>query len=169
MRGFRAFVVVACVTVLSCSSEQPHRALPSAPAASFEQQTLTLINARRASGARCGRRHYKRVPPLRAASQLMDLAERYAAKLLASRRFSHIEASGRSPEQRAGDSGVASFLGEALAKNARSPARAVESLMASDTHCKTLMHASAREVGIAFREQRVAAYVSYLVIELTGR
>lgn len=134
--------------------------------ATFEEQMLVLINQLRATGATCGKRRMRRVSALVGDPQLAMLAERFSVELLQTQHFSHNDLQGRTPIQRAEEAGGDGFLGEALARNARSASSAVRSLMASESHCRLLMHEDARRAGVAFSEYRGAVYASYLVIEV---
>ena len=131
----------------------------------FERQVVESINLERARGRKCGKRPAVKAAPLTEAGRLERLARPFAAELLRTRNFSHTDAEGRDPSSRARSLGVDGFLGEALAKNARTPAQAIDALFRSESHCRVLTHPDARFVGVAFESADNSSFASYLVIE----
>lgn len=155
---------------LACGALAPGCKTSEAPVepASFAQELLELVNDQRAKGATCGRLEARPGRLLRADPGLTRLAQLFSHELTRSESFSHTDARGRSPAQRAEDQHVQGFLGEALVRGARSAREALDTLMESERHCRTLMSSDACFVGISFvsgSSERAPSQVSYLVVE----
>lgn len=148
------------------SSAGPGAGRVAAEAPSFEQAFLMQLNAARARGAACGHRPPVRARALVSDANLSGLAASHAAALLRSDHFSHVDQQGATPADRARDIGIDGFVGEALARNARSPETAIDALLRSESHCRVLTHPAARRVGITYVLEATATYRSYLVIEI---
>jgi uncharacterized protein YkwD len=84
--------------------------------------------------------------------------------------MSHLDALGRGPTARARAHGYgAHFIGEAIARGARSPEEAVEALAASPAHCRLLASPEATQAGVWVARARENPRDAVWVIELGRR
>lgn len=154
MKG-RAWTLLLLACALGCDT-RPH-ATASAAASNAVQETdrlaselLTQINDRRAQGQRCGT---SILLPSRTTSidrRLSSAARGHATDLIARNAFSHQDAEGRSPHERASLHGfMGEYEGEAIARGPRTAAEAANALFASERHCRLLMSSVATHSGAA--------------------
>lgn len=125
-------------------------AAPAAPPPSPEaRETLRLINAYRAAGASCGGQRFEPAPALAWSPALEQAALKHARDMAARRDMSHTGGDGSSMSQRVGREGYAwSALGENVSAGYRSVADGLRGWMDSPGHCRNLMGAQFREVGV---------------------
>jgi uncharacterized protein YkwD len=167
----RRAALLVLFTLAACE-EQPPRSSGSleAPkvrvAPPIERALLAELNRARNHSRRCGGHYMGRAGALSIDAKLQQAATAYASELLASGNFAHRGSTGELPHQRASRFGVAGFVGEALAENARTATDALGSLLASESHCRLLMSKEATHVGIGFAERADARYRSSLALEL---
>ena len=96
-----------------------------------------------------GIRRAKGLAPLEINARLEEVAHLYARDILEKRRFSHLDATGRTPEERARDVGYRfNYFGENLAL-APTVQEAHQGLMASEGHRQNIESAIFRQIGIA--------------------
>jgi uncharacterized protein YkwD len=125
----------------------------------FKNEFLDRINAIRAKGCRCGTTYMPPAPPLIWNDQLEDAAASHARDMDKRNYFDHTSKDGRTIENRimaAGYTynGFKSFaIGENIAKGQESIAEVNNGWFKSPGHCKNLMNADFKEVGIAERNK----------------
>jgi uncharacterized protein YkwD len=121
----------------------------------LKKEFLTRINKVRQQGCKCGTTYMPPVPPLVWNEQLADAADGHARDMNKRNYFDHTSKDGRSIEDRifaAGYTynGYKSFaIGENIAKGQETIAEVNNGWFKSVGHCKNLMQADFREIGIA--------------------
>jgi len=127
----------------------PASAAPPPPPSPEAQETLRLVNAYRAAGATCGSQRYEPAPPLAWSAALEQAALKHARDMAARRDMSHTGGDGSSMSQRVGREGYAwSALGENVSAGYRSIADGLRGWMQSPGHCRNMMGAQFREIGV---------------------
>lgn len=130
-------------------------AVSSWPAAhaDFEAQVLTIVNQKRAAGATCGQ--YGAYPP--AGPLTMNPALRCAARkhdkdMITNNFFSHTGTGGTTPWARMASAGYGSYktAGENIAAGQTTPTAVVNGWMNSPGHCKNIMNAAFKEIGVGY-------------------
>jgi uncharacterized protein YkwD len=124
-----------------------------ASSSSFETQVVTLVNQRRAAGATCGQ--YGAFPP--AGPLTMNPALRCAGRkhdkdMITNNFFSHTGTGGTTPWNRIASAGYGSYVtaGENIAAGQSTPAAVVTGWMNSPGHCKNIMTAGFKEIGVGY-------------------
>ncbi|RYE19186.1 MAG: CAP domain-containing protein, partial [Sphingobacteriales bacterium] len=126
------------------------------------------INRVRQTGCKCGRQQMPPVPPLIWNDLLEKAAQSHAEDMAARKYFSHKSRDGRNIEDRIINAGYTpkgfrSFaIGENIAYGQRSIAEVQNGWFKSPGHCKNLMNADFKEVGIV-------RHNSYWVQDFGGR
>lgn len=125
----------------------------TAAAMNFEAQVVTLVNQRRAAGAKCGQ--YGTFPP--AGALTMNPALRCAGRkhdrdMIKNDFFSHTGSGGTTPWDRIKSAGYGSYktAGENIAAGQTSPAEVVDAWMTSPGHCKNIMTAAFKDIGVGY-------------------
>ncbi|PTA68050.1 CAP domain-containing protein [Deinococcus arcticus] len=126
---------------------------PTPPAAGFAQRVLDLTNAARAAGATCGSAAYAPVPALSLNPQLTQAAQGHAADMAAQNYFSHTGKDGRTFAQRVTAAGYTwRAVAENIAAGQSTPEQVVTGWLKSEGHCKNIMSASYRELGVGYAQ-----------------
>ena len=133
-----------------------------------EAEVLRLVNEARAVSRPCGATTYPAVGPLRAEPRLTLASRAHAQDMGEQRYFSHTSLDGRSPWDRARAAGYTSASGENIAAGYRTPAAVVQGWIASEGHCRNLMAAGARDLGVGLAEVTGSSYRTYWV-QMFGR
>ncbi len=134
----------------------------------FKDEFLKRINHTRQTGCNCGSTYMPPAPPLVWNNQLEIAAFGHAKDMSRKNYFSHTAQDGKSMQQRivlAGYNfrGYRSFtVGENIAQGQQNIAVVMQGWFKSEGHCKNLMNAAFKEVG-------VAAYNLYWVQDFGGR
>jgi uncharacterized protein YkwD len=121
----------------------------------FKQSFLEHINRVRAAGCNCGTTYMPPVPPLTWNNNLQKAAEGHAWDMSNNNYFSHTSRDGRTMEDRvvfAGYrfNGYKNFaIGENIAEGQESIDEVMDGWIKSPGHCKNLMNAQFKEVGVA--------------------
>ncbi|MEO6149034.1 MAG: CAP domain-containing protein [Mucilaginibacter sp.] len=121
----------------------------------FKENFLNRINRVRQNGCKCGTQNMPPVPPLVWNEQLEDAATSHAADMAARQYFSHTSKDGRSSYDRITNAGYTikgfrSFaVGENIAYGQESISEVQNGWFKSPGHCKNLMNADFKEVGVA--------------------
>jgi uncharacterized protein YkwD len=158
-----AFLVVAA----TMSTMPAAQAVPTATAApmvgsirmvagdagpdSFEEQVLRLTNEARSKARKCGGKKMKKVKPLRWSALLASSANAHSADMATNDYFSHYTQSGVSPFTRIKATGYRyRAAGENIAagRSLASPEAVVAAWLKSPGHCKVIMNAKYRELGV---------------------
>ncbi len=141
-RGRRLWIVLA-------SADSPPRA---AQQATYDRQTLQLVNRARSAGRRCGAERFPAAPPLRWSRALAAAADAHSRAMAADGKFAHRGHDGSTPGTRVLRAGYGAYriVGENIAAGAMTPAQAVRGWLASPGHCENIMDPRFRDSGIAF-------------------
>lgn len=129
--------------------------LPPANSNSFKSEFLERINKVRQQGCKCGTVRMPPVGPLVWNDDLEDAAEGHARDMYKRNYFSHNSKDGRNIQDRIMGAGYTydgykSFaIGENIAMGQESIAEVSNGWFKSPSHCKNLMNADFKEVGVA--------------------
>ena len=111
---------------------------------------LESINKLRTSGCRCGGEYYPPVSALTWNETLYKSAFRHAKSMYEDDYFSHISPDGKDVGDRLDLLGYKwQYAGENLAEGQKNYDEAMHDWIASPTHCKMMMNANMKEVGVA--------------------
>jgi len=117
----------------------------------FECEVLSLTNQHRAEGAVCGGVSMPPVGPLTRNAQLTTAAREHAQDMGDNNYFSHDGLDGSTPFDRIQDAGfLGSPQGENIAAGQRTPLEVVNGWMASSGHCKNIMLAKFKYLGVGY-------------------
>lgn len=136
---------------------------PPDPSSAFEDEVLTLVNQRRATGAICGGTSYAPAPALYMHPNLRNAARGHSQDMAAQNYFSHTSLDGRTFDQRIRNAGyTGSFpLGENIAAGQSTSQSVVDGWMASPGHCANIMSGSYRALGVGYAYNPGATYRHY--------
>jgi uncharacterized protein YkwD len=169
---------IAAVTLVAAASACDRTDVPgapdpvtaSAPTVPFETDVLALVNQHRAAGATCGETAHPPVPPLYMHAQLVEAARAHSRDMAAQDYFSHTSADGRTFSQRIRAAGYsASPLGENIAAGYTSPPSVVAGWMNSPGHCRNIMSADFRAIGVGYAFAARSSYRHYWTQNFGGR
>jgi uncharacterized protein YkwD len=118
----------------------------------LEEQTLALVNARRAEGADCRTAgNFAPSEPLAMDPALRCAARVHSADMDAREFFEHTNPSGESPFERMENAGYAfSTAGENIDGGATDAEAVMQQWMGSDGHCSNIMNPAFRDIGIGY-------------------
>ena len=136
--------------------------------AAFREDTLRLVNARRAAGASCGD-HGSFAPagPLAWNDRLEQAAFGHSADMATNDYFAHESQDGRTPAERVSAAGYAwSAIGENIAAGYPDVAAVVDGWMKSPGHCANIMTADFREIGMGCADNAASRYGRYFTMDL---
>lgn len=115
------------------------------------QRLLELVNQARATARRCGEQAFAASPALRWNALLGSVAEAHSRAMANGNFFSHRDADGRIPGDRAELAGYeGTRLGENIAAALDAPDRVLQAWLASPGHCANLMNPQFSELGAAY-------------------
>ena len=136
--------------------------------ATFREDALRLVNARRAAGASCGDEgSFAPAAPLGWHTRLELAAYGHSADMAANDYFSHTGLDGRSPADRVTAAGYDwRAIGENIAAGYPDVAAVVDGWMASPGHCANLMNPGFRDMGLACAARAGSRYGLYYTLEL---
>jgi uncharacterized protein YkwD len=123
--------------------------------ASFKENFLALINKTRAKGCNCGNAWYPPAPPLIWNNDLEEAAKGHAKDMARQNYFSHESKDGRTMNTRIVTAGYIFkgwkrfMIGENIAFGQTSIPEVMAGWFKSEGHCKNLMNAGFKEVGVA--------------------
>ncbi|GAB2691040.1 hypothetical protein GCM10027037_12820 [Mucilaginibacter koreensis] len=147
-------LIVAAAFLLTITAAAQWQPVTSAKRG-FKQEFLKRINAVRAQGCNCGGTYMPPAAPLTWNDNLENAAAGHAADMADQQYFSHTSKDGRNMEDRMvlggyTIKGFKSFMvGENIAWGQRSIDEVMKGWIASPGHCKNLMNAGFKEVGVA--------------------
>lgn len=146
------------LTVRAAAPAPPPAPTP-APGTGFAQQVLDLVNAARAQGRTCGATAYAAAPALTLNAQLGQAAQDHAADMAAQNYFSHTSKDGRTAGQRIAAAGYAyRTWGENIAAGQVTAAQVMDGWLKSEGHCKNIMNAGFRELGVGYATSTSGPY-----------
>jgi uncharacterized protein YkwD len=121
--------------------------------AAFEDEVLARVNAARAAGATCGADAYPPAAPLRHDPALRCAARLHSKDMHDRDFFAHDSPDGTTPWARMEAAGYAwSRAGENIAWGYRTPAAVVAGWLASPGHCRNILAAGFRDLGVGYYE-----------------
>jgi uncharacterized protein YkwD len=117
------------------------------------KRLLETVNQARSQTRRCGSEEYPAAPALAWNAELGSASESHSRAMANGSFFSHQDADGRVPGDRAELAGYqGSRIGENLAAALDTPRRVVDAWLASPGHCANLMSSQFTEFGAAYAE-----------------
>ncbi|WP_298714200.1 CAP domain-containing protein [Chitinophaga sp.] len=151
-----------CLLMASCAKENPVQPVPAGPEKPGEPPTavvienkankdvaLQLVNNARAKGCQCGDTWMPPVSPVTWNVLLELAAVKHSKDMLDRKYFSHNSPGGATPSQRITAEGYNyNWWGENIATGPQSEADVVNGWLNSPGHCKNLMSANFREMGV---------------------
>lgn len=144
---------------------------PAVPAgnlpASTQQEMLSLVNAKRASGTTCGGVAYGPVPALSLSGNITAAADAHATDMATNNYFSHTGVGGSDPGTRMGNAGYAwSAWAENIAAGQTTAASVVSGWFSSAGHCVNFMSSAVTQVGFGMADNPASSYRYYWVADL---
>jgi uncharacterized protein YkwD len=133
----------------------------TAPAVSRE--ILSLVNAARAGGRRCGAKYFARAAPLIVNPALTAAALEHSRDMAQHGDFDHRGHDGSTPTLRVQRAGYGRFriVGENIAAGATTPIEVTQGWLSSPAHCENIMDPRFSEIGIAFAVNMASAEAIY--------
>ena len=130
---------------------------------SYEQQVLTLVNNRRATGAVCGSQSMPSVPAVTLNQSLTNAARGHSIDMADKNYFSHTSLDGRTFVNRIVAAAYTGYraLGENIAAGYSTPSAVMNGWMSSLGHCVNIMSANFREIGIGYAYNSLSTYDHY--------
>jgi len=117
----------------------------------LEDETLRLINQRRAAGATCGGVTKPPVAALTMNAELREAARCHSLDMAVNNYFSHDSQDGRSPWDRIAEAGyTGNATGENIAAGYGTAERTVSGWMSSTGHCNNIMNGNSTETGVGY-------------------
>jgi uncharacterized protein YkwD len=153
-RYIQSGLIMAAAILLTITATAQLQPVASAKR-SFKQDFLKRINAVRAHGCNCGGTYMPPAAPLVWNDNLENAAAGHAADMADQQYFSHTSKDGRNMEDRMvlGGYTIKSYksfiVGENIAWGQHSIDEVMKGWIASPGHCKNLMNAEFKEVGVA--------------------
>lgn len=120
-------------------------------ATAFENEVFRLTNEQRARGGVCGGQTMPPVPPVAFHASLQIAARRHSQDMATRGYFEHDTPEGKRPHQRAVEAGYPnSYVGENIGSGYTDAAKAMAGWMASTGHCRNIMKADYRFLGVGY-------------------
>jgi uncharacterized protein YkwD len=119
--------------------------------AGVERRVLSLVNAARSAGRRCGARWFGPAPPLRSSTTLEIAALAHARDMAEHDYFGHVGRDGSAPADRVTRAGFEwSAVGENIAWGQTSARAVVRAWLSSPEHCANIMDRAFTATAVAF-------------------
>jgi uncharacterized protein YkwD len=116
----------------------------------WQNDLLTEVNAIRQKGCRCGNKNYPAAPALTWNNRLELASNNHAVDMNTNRYFKHNSRNGDGFAERISAAGYNwSRVGENIANGQRSVSEVVTAWRKSPSHCKNMMKAEYKEMGVA--------------------
>jgi uncharacterized protein YkwD len=144
---------LAAAAALTFASAAPARdaVVARESRATINARVISLVNAARSKGARCGSARRPSVPPLREMPELKEAATRHARDMARTNYFEHRGRDGSEPKDRVLRAGYrARLTGENIAYGPDSAEEVVAGWLASPGHCENIMDARFEHIGVGF-------------------
>ena len=131
-----------------------------------QQELLTYLNQARSKPCQCGTTTYPAVPALTLNGLLNTASEGHAADMAANNYFSHTGRDGSQPWDRMTRAGYSwRAAGENIAAGYPTVRAVVDGWLKSPGHCKNIMSANFREVGVGYTYNSASTYKHYWVTD----
>ncbi|EYF05696.1 CAP domain-containing protein [Chondromyces apiculatus] len=128
----------------------------------WEDEVRTLVNQKRAAGAKCGGTTYPPAPALAVDNRLRCSARRHSRDMGVNNFMNHIGSDGSEPWDRMEDAGYAyTQAAENIAVGYNSPAAVVNGWMGSVGHCQNIMKATLKHLGVGYYRKDGSTYVHH--------
>ena len=128
----------------------------------LENDVLTLVNQRRATGAVCGGVSKPAVPALSLDTRLRCAARKHSKDMGSKNFFSHTGSNGSTFSQRITKSGYTwTAAAENIAAGQSTAAAVVDGWMKSTGHCNNIMSGTYKHIGVAYYYNVNATYDHY--------
>lgn len=135
-----------------------------------QQEVLTYINQARSKPCQCGTTAYPAVPALTLDTQLNAASDKHAVDLATYNYFSHTGRDGSQPWDRMTREGyVWRAAGENIAAGYATPRAVVDGWLKSPGHCKNIMSANFKNVGVGYGYSATSTYKHYWVTDFGTR
>jgi uncharacterized protein YkwD len=144
-------LAAAAALALAASAAAREAVVARESKAAINARVITLVNAARGRGARCGSVRRPSVPPLREMRELSNAASRHARDMARANYFEHRGRDGSQPKDRVLRAGYRpSLTGENIAFGPESAEEVVAGWLASPGHCENIMDARFEHIGVGF-------------------
>jgi uncharacterized protein YkwD len=132
-------------------------------ASAVSREILSLVNAARAGGRRCGAKYFAPAAPLIINPALTAAALEHSRDMARHGEFDHHGHDGSTPTMRVQRAGYGRFqiVGENIAAGATTSTEVTQGWLASPAHCENIMDARFSEIGIAFMVNMASAEAIY--------
>lgn len=135
-----------------------------------QQEVLTYINQARSKPCQCGTTTYPAVPALTLDSQLNAASDKFAVDLATYNYFSHTGRDGSLPWDRMTREGyIWRAAGENIAAGYTTTRAVVDGWLKSPGHCKNIMSANFKNVGVGYGYSASSTYKHYWVTDFGTR
>ena len=131
-----------------------------------QQEVLAYINQARSQPCQCGTVTYPAVPALVLDAQLNAASDKYAIDMATYNRFSHTGRDGSQPWDRMTREGyIWRAAGENIAAGYSTTRTVVDGWLRSPGHCKNIMSANFKDVGVGYGYSASSTYGHYWVTD----
>lgn len=135
-----------------------------------QQEVLSYINQARSKPCQCGATTYPAVPALTLDSQLNSASDKFALDLATYNYFSHTGRDGSQPWDRMTREGYSwRAAGENIAAGYSTTRAVVDGWLKSEGHCKNIMSANFKNVGVGYAYSTSSTYKHYWVTDFGTR
>ena len=147
-------------------SETPNPTGARAATTTQQQEILTYINQARSQPCQCGTTTYPAVPALTLDPQLNASSDKFAVDLATYNYFSHTGRDGSQPWDRMTREGyIWRAAGENIAAGYTTTRAVVNGWLASPGHCRNIMSANFKNVGVGYGYSATSTYKHYWVTD----
>ena len=146
--------------------------VPNPGAASdVSREILSLVNAARAGGRRCGVKYFAPAVPLTINPALTAAAQEHSRDMAQHGEFDHRGHDGSTPTLRVQRAGYGRYqiVGENIAAGATTPMEVTQGWLSSPAHCENIMDPRFSEIGIAFALNMASAEAIYWTQDFASR
>lgn len=131
-----------------------------------QQEILTYINQARSKPCQCGATIYPAVAPLTLDAQLNTASDQHAVDMATYNYFSHTGRDNSQPWDRMTRAGyVWRAAGENIAAGYTTTRAVVDGWLRSEGHCKNIMSANFKNVGVGYGYTTISTYKHYWVTD----
>ncbi len=157
-------VLVSLAAWSGSAASQDDTVTTQATPSPIQVTMLGLINQARAVGRTCGSTYYRAVGPLVFSEKLNTAATLHAIDMARYNYFSHTGRDGSSPWDRFKRVGYSyRYAAENIAAGYSSTSLAVNGWLKSSGHCRNIMNANLKEIGIGYGYSSLSRYKHYWV------
>ena len=148
----------------------PSGARAAAASSTQQQEILTYINQARLKPCQCGTTTYPAVPALVLNTQLNTASDKHAADMATNNYFSHTGLDGSQPWDRMTREGYSwRAAGENIAAGYTTTRAVVDGWLKSPGHCKNIMSANFKDIGVGYAYSASSTYRYYWVTDFGAK